>query len=347
MTEVKRILVVKLSALGDLFHAMPVVHLLAEHYGCKVDWVTQPEYAALVECHQNVDRVISFPRKGGMADSKTFLRQLRVRHYDLALDLQGLTKSGLVLGLCRARRKIGSSHPREAAKFFAGETPVAGPDSVHALDGLLDSLVHLGIRPEPLRYPLRFPPLAHLQHPGSPLVALAPRSRWPAKDWPEGHFIELGKRLIAELHAKIWILGGPDDQEIGERCRQEMGAGVENLCGRHPLLALGPLLKQVDCLVSNDSGPMHFAAAVGTPLVALFGPTDPALTGPRGDAIRVLRPEPGPEGYPPHRSYKKGGNAFISRISVSKVFEAVVAQLQMNTGKEDVGKADFLIDETP
>ncbi len=323
MTDVKRILVVKLSALGDLFHAMPVVHLLSEHYGCKVDWVTQPEYVSLVECHAAVDRVISFPRKGGMAESKTFLRQLRVRHYDLALDLQGLTKSGLVLGLCRARRKIGNSHPREAAKFFAGETPASRPESVHALDGLLDSVVHLGIEPGPLCYPLQFPAFPDIQKPGSPLIAFAPRSRWPAKDWPLDHFIELGQRFIAEKNAKIWILGGPDDQEIGERCRQALGEGAENLCGAHPLLALGPLLKEVDCLVSNDSGPMHFAAAVGTPLVALFGPTDPALTGPRDEKARVLRPEPGPEGYPPHRSYKQGDNAFIAQIPVSKVFEAV------------------------
>jgi heptosyltransferase I len=332
MSDISRILVVKLSALGDLFHAMPVVHLLARHSQCKVDWVTQPEYMALVQTHTDVDRVIPFPRKGGMADSKRFLRQLRVREYDLALDLQGLTKSGLVLGLCRAKRKIGSSHPRELAKFFAGETPRARARTPHALDQLLDSCRHLDIPIAPLTYPLNFPESRQLEPGQGPLVALAPRSRWPAKDWPEDKFIALGRRLIQEKYARIVLIGGPDDQEVGERMQEALGDQACNLCGKEPLIGLGGLLKQVDVLVCNDSGPMHFAAAVGTPLVALFGPTDPGKTGPVGEHALVLRPPPGPEGYPDHRSYKHGDNQFIAKLSVEEVFETVLKQLDESPG---------------
>lgn len=327
MSKVKRLLVVKLSALGDLFHAVPVVHQLSEHYGCKVDWVTQPEYVELLKCHQDVDRVISFPRKGGLADIRTFLRTLRVRRYDLALDLQGLTKSGLVMGLCRSKRKIGSSHPREAANLFVRETPPVTGATPHAMDVLFDTLRYLKVDTGQVSYPLTFKLNPELPKEEGLVVALAPRSRWISKDWPECRFMELGKRLVQENKCALWILGGAEDAEIGDRLQGELGQACTNLCGKHPLLALGPILKRVNCLVSNDSGPMHFAAAVGTPLVALFGPTDPAKTGPYGSGHLVIRSQPGEMGYPDHRSYKKADNRFISSISVEDVFNAVNQQL--------------------
>src|SRR5690606_13061034 len=101
---------------------------------------------------------IAFPRKGGGSDIRGFVRELRTQTYDLALDLQGLTKSGLVLGLSRSRRKIGTSCPRELSAWFAHETPEAKAPTFHAMDRLFDSLRHLEIDPEPVDYPLEFPP---------------------------------------------------------------------------------------------------------------------------------------------------------------------------------------------
>jgi len=326
MAEVGRILVVKLSALGDLFHAVPVVHRLRSHYGAAVDWVTQPEYAELIGCCRDVDEVLCFPRRGALKDTMAFRRRLRARKYDLAIDLQGLMKSGLVLGMARAGRKLSPSSPREGSGIFAGETPPATAKTPHALDRLCDTLRYLEIEPKPLRYLFDFPKSEPL--PGaSPRLAVAPRSRWPAKDWPVEKYIDLIRRLQQERPLDVFILGGPGDAELGSHMKETLGEGVWNLCGRRPLLELGDVLKQVDCLVCNDSGPMHFAAAVGTPLVALFGPTDPALTGPWSDRATVLRPLPGPEGYPDHRSYKQGGNAMIGRLTVEEVAAAVEARL--------------------
>lgn len=326
MPDVSRILVVKLSALGDLLHAVPVVHRLKEHYQCPVDWVTQPEYVELVNCHRDVDRVIAFPRKGGISDMRRFVRDLREQSYDLALDLQGLTKSGLVLGLCRSRRKIGASLPRELSVWFAHETPDSKAPTPHAIDRLFDSLRHLGIDPEPVEYPLEFPPGPEFSSPARKL-AIAPRSRWPGKDWPAGNFVELARSLIRQVEVEVYMLGGPADRELGERMVSEIGEGSHNLCGQHPMPALGGILRQMDCLVCNDSGPMHMGAAVGTPLVALFGPTDPEQTGPWGAGHRVLRPAAGPGGYPDHRDYKRPGNDFISQLTVQEVENAVKSQL--------------------
>ncbi len=322
MAEVRRILAVKLSALGDLFHAVPVIHRLKEHYGCPVDWVTQPEYVELAGCHRDVERVIAYPRRGGLRAWGEFVRELRQERYDLAVDLQGLTKSGLAMGLARAGRKLAPSGPRELCKWFAHEVPEARAPTPHAMDRLFDTLRHLGIAVEPVEYPLTFPEVPPLPG-GRPRVAVAPRSRWPAKDWPEERFVEVLRCLRGRREVEVFVLGGPADRELGQRMVTALGARTHSLCGSAPLLSLGGVLRQMDVLLCNDSGPMHFAAAVGTPLVALFGPTDPALTGPWGGGHTVLRPPPGPEGYPPHRSYKDGDRSFIARITVEEVLAAL------------------------
>ena len=329
MPDTRRILVVKLSALGDLFHAVPVVHRLKQELGGVIDWVTQPEYAGLAACHRDVDRVLAFPRKGSVADLVRFRKALRTRRYDLAVDLQGLTKSGMVLGMARAGRKLAPSRPRELAGWFATETPAFRAETPHAMDRLFDTLRHLDIDPEPVVYPLDFPEIEPLPGTG-PRLAIAPRSRWPGKDWPAEKFVELVETLREERKVDVFILGGPGDRELGESMAARMGTDTWNLCGGHSLTELGAVLKQIDCLVCNDSGPMHYAAAVGTPLVALFGPTDPAQTGPWGRGHLVLRPPEPPGGYPDHRSYKHMDHGLIAGISVADVADAVRAQLSRN-----------------
>lgn len=327
MAEVRRVLVVKLSALGDLFHAMPVIHGLKARYACPVDWVTQPEYAELAGCHRDVDRVVCFPRRGGPAAWRSFVRELRRERYDLAVDLQGLFKSGLTLGLSRASRKIAPSAPREGAGWFAREVPKAQAASPHALDRLLDTLRHLEIPCDSLVWPLDFPAAVPLPG-GRPRLAVAPKSRWPAKDWPLERFAEALQRLRAARDVDVVVIGGPADRTAGEHLLEALnGDRVWNLCGQTPLMHLGAQLREVDCLLCNDSGPMHFAAAVGTPLIALFGPTDPAKTGPWGDGHTVLRPPPGPGGYPDPRVYKDPDNRFIHSLQVDDVVNAVLDRL--------------------
>lgn len=324
---VSRILVIKLSALGDLFHAVPVVHALAEQTGARVDWVTQGEYAELAGCHADVDRVLVYPRRGGVGAWGAFVRALRRERYDWVIDLQGLLKSGVVMGLARGGRKIGLREPREGSGWFAHEIPVRRAEGDHAMERLADTVRHLGlVWGEPV-YPLRFPEAGALPG-GRPRLGIAPVSRWPAKDWPLEKFVAVVEGLRGRgAEFEVVVFGGPKDREAGERMVAALGEGVWNWCGQSGLLQLGSQLKEVDVLLCNDSGPMHFAAAVGTPVVALFGPTDPGLTGPVGAGHRVIRPEPGAEGYPPHRSYRQPGNAFIARIEVETVVEALWSHL--------------------
>ncbi len=190
------------------------------------------------------------------------------------------------------------------------------------MDILLDSLAHLGVPESPMVYPFDFPSAEAL--PGeAPRLAIAPKSRWPAKDWPEERFAEVALRLRRDRAVDVLVLGGEKDAPCGERICQAVGGRAWNLCGTSPLVALGGMLRGVDVLLCNDSGPMHFAAAVGTPVVALFGPTDPGKTGPRGERCTVLRAPPGSRGYPDPRAYKNGDNAWMRFLDVDEVTRAV------------------------
>ncbi len=335
---VGRLLVVKLSSLGDLFHALPAVHNLKAASGADVDWVVQPEYADLVACFTDVRRVIRFPRRGFPRGFGGFLRALRRDRYDLAVDLQGLLKSALPARLARARRVIGPSFRREGTRLFY--SAVAGPrrSDRHAVDAAMDVVRRLGWPEMAPAFPLRFPRAVTGGGP-RPRVLLAPRSRWPTKNWPESHFADLARRLVDGAGAQVYLVGGPADAEAGRHIRQaaDRGDRVLDLCGRTNLVEMGSLVQEMHLAVTVDSGPMHMAAALGVPVLALFGPTDPVRTGPYGSGHRVLRVERLP--CSPCRSDRcaREDHACLRNLYPSAVYAEALALLQRLPGA--VGEA--------
>jgi len=312
------VLIVKLSSLGDLLHALPAAHALkAGLNATRLDWVTQGEYREIVSCFTDVDEVIEFPRRNFLANFSAFRSKLRARRYDYVFDMQGLLKSGIVTWQADAARKIGPFGPREGARFFYNSYPTNGVQDRHAVDRLWDVVAHVGVEYSEKKFPLEFP---EVKVEGSgPRVAIAPCSRWGAKNWPVDYFAELSAQLSGELGATVYIIGGPADRTVGD---QISGASY-NFCGEHRLPQTGNALQQMDVLVTNDSGPMHIAAAVGTPVVALFGPTDPGLTGPYGEQHMVLRSDEATEQGPGHLNFKSGDNSLMRQIRVDEVFAAV------------------------
>ena len=276
-----RILVVKLSSLGDVAHALPAVRALKDRTGAEIDWVVQPEYAPLLACCPDVARTIAFPRRNVARGFFPFLRELRREKYDVVVDLQGLLKSAVAARLARGRRRVGPAWAREGAHRFYDAQPAraAGPRR-HAVEELMDvaNLVAPGAGAPPAPR-LAFPEPESDGDPG-PHVALAPFSRWRTKDWPLEKFAELGKRLAQEMGCRLRIVGGRDDEEAGAELARRIGPGARNLCGQTDLPGLCSLLTAMDLLVTVDSGPMHWADALGVPVVAVFGATDPARTGP-------------------------------------------------------------------
>ena len=324
----KRILVIKLSSLGDIANALPAVRALKERTGAEIDWVVQPEYATLLACCRDVARTIAFPRRRFLRGCLPFLRELRREKYDAIVDLQGLLKSALVARLARGGRRFGPAWAREGADRFYNAQPAkaAGPRR-HAVDELMD-VVQLvapgtGVAPEPV---LVFPEFENDASPG-PHVAFAPFSRWTTKDWPVEKFAELGRRMIREMGCSIRIVGGPGDEKAGEDLARQIGERARNFCGKTDLPGLCALLKGLDMLVTVDSGPMHWADALGVPLVAVFGATNPDRTGPYRQRTHVVAKE-GLACRPCHaRNCARGDLACLRTLDVETVLRAAMEKL--------------------
>lgn len=284
----KKLLVVKLSSLGDLFHPLPALAMIRAAWGASVDWVTQPEYVDLVRCFDGIGRVIAFPRRTFRAGLGGFLRELRREEYDLVLDFQGLLKSAFVARCARARRRIGPSYCREGSRLFYGEIAGRLDKERHAVEEGLDFVRHLGIPVGETVFPVSIPKVA-VSEP-RPRVAIVPFSRWPTKNWSASRFIEVGRALGARAGATLYMVGAPPDRAICDEIEKGVGGRVVNLCGRTSLVQLGGYLQEMDLVVTVDSGPMHMAAALGVPVLAVFGATDPKRTGPWGGAHRRITP---------------------------------------------------------
>ena len=281
-----KILVVKLSSLGDLVQALPTVHVLKQQLQAEVHWAAQTEYVPFVRTFSDVDRAIAFPRKNVTRRAHGFLRDLRRDRYELVVDLQGLLKSALVTRLARANRRIGPSFHREGSRLFYDE--VAGLRNVarHAVDQIMDTARHLALDTSEYVFPIDAP---RVKPDGpSPHLALCPLSRWRSKNWPVENIARLAAMLSERTNGTIHLVGGPGDRDKCAQICEAVSGQVVNHAGQTSLVELTGLLAAVDLLVTNDSGPMHVAAAVGTPVLALFGPTDPGRTGPWGEQHRIV-----------------------------------------------------------
>lgn len=285
MNIAKRILVIKLSSLGDIFHALPAVNNLKVALGAEIDWVTQPEYADLVRCFPVVSRVIAFPRRSFWSGAARFLRSLRETRYDYVVDLQGLLKSALVTRMARGNVKIGPSFHREGTGLFYDHVAAPCDKNRHAVDENLDIVRFLGLPLLPVAFPIEIvaKPLTECE----PRVALIPVSRRANKNWELSRFTETARQLRVEDHASIYLFGGDADRATCETIRKDLdstpGEGrIINLAGATTLVEMGAWFKSMNLVIVNDSGPLHMAVALGVPVVSLFGPTDPKRTGPYG-----------------------------------------------------------------
>ncbi|MCF7849645.1 MAG: glycosyltransferase family 9 protein, partial [Kiritimatiellales bacterium] len=197
-------------------------------------------------------------------------------------------------------------------------TDVVGPKNKnrHAIEENLDILRWLGKPFQPLEFPVRFPDVDFKALQTQPLVVFAPCSRHAAKNWPAERFAEMGRLL--EL--PVVLVGAPDDAATCQSIADGIGAAAVNMAGKTTLLELGGILQSADLVVTVDSGPMHIAAATGTPCLAIFGPTDPVRVGPYGPQHRVVRDL---SLGPADGNYSKSDLESIRKISVEQVVDAV------------------------
>jgi len=347
----KKFLILKPSSLGDVIHTFPVVSSIAGQVpDAVIDWVLRPEYAELVRAHPSVRKVFLFDRDRWSKWSRfltTFsegidlIRSLRRERYDTVLDLQGLFRSAVIARLSGAEDRIGFANAREGAPFFY-HRKVEVPDlSIHAMDRYGLMLKDLGIDPSLDDAGLRIPAevdasveallSGEAAKTGTPLVVLNPNTRWKTKKWLPERFAELADRLMQSFGAAVVLVGSPGDVHGVSGIESQVKGRVVNLAGRTSLLQLAALLKRADLMVTCDSGPMHLAAAMGTKVLALFGPTDPVRTGPYGEGHCVIQ-----AGIPCvpclKRDCPEETTACMAKIKVEEVFHAALPLLDRNSG---------------
>lgn len=308
------ILIVKLSALGDVVHTLPALNALRREYPkAHISWLVEAMARELIEGHPALDRVVVWRRRDFEAALKEgrwatawrifseTRRQVRQFPYDLVIDFQGLMKSGLWVAQARSRRKVGFGRGMERSEgshlFLTERVPAVSMD-IHALERSLLLLQAIGIQRGPIEY--RFPIdqaardaatdflQANDVAPSDRLVVIHPMTRWPTKLWFEDRFAQVANELnAAEL--KVIFSGGPKDAPALDRIAEHLMSPMIRTNGRGGLKILAAIYERANVLVSTDTGPMHIAAAVGTPVVAIFGPTSPQRTGPYGDEHVVLQ----------------------------------------------------------
>jgi heptosyltransferase-1 len=288
-----KLLIVRLGALGDIVHGLPVAAAVRERYpDAQIDWLVDARHAAILEFVPAISRRVAVEgrRPGGVLRA---IRALRRERYDVAIDLQGLVKSAAFARLSGAARVIGfdRSHLREkAASFFYTEHVHPG-DGVHVVDKNLSVLGLLAVTERPRRFPIAVPASAALEQVAERVARegrhgfalVNPGAGWPNKRWPLERFGEVVS-WIAEARGLLpVVLWGPGDQAVAAHV-VDASKGAAILAPKTGIGDLLALSRAARLMLSGDTGPLHVAAAVGTPIVALFGPTDPARNGPWDDA---------------------------------------------------------------
>jgi len=299
LAHYRRILFIKPSSLGDIVHALPTLAALRQHYPqAHIAWLVKRQWAGLLERVEGIDRVWAVGP--GMAGWLSELPRLRAERFDLAVDLQGLFRSALMARLAGCPVRIGFANGREGSPFFYSLRVGVPAQEMHAVDRYLLVSDALGAaRPATPQFRFTVSPADRERvsdvlgragvRAGSPWIAVHVSARWPTKRWPLESFAAVADRLHEEGAGPLVLIGGPDDRADAQTMQALVKtSSIIDVTGLTQLGLLPALLQAASVLVTNDSGPLHVAAAVGTPVVALFGPTSPVRTGPYGTQHRVL-----------------------------------------------------------
>jgi heptosyltransferase I len=309
------ILVVRLGAMGDILHTLPAVRALKLGYSeTPLTWVVEPKWAPLLEGNLFVDRVVALRRESfrGLMASR---RELRESSYRFAVDFQGLLKSALVAAAAGPATVYGfdARQVRESAAAFFYRHKISA-SSAHVVDRNLELAAAAGgVCDGPAVFPVP-PGRPEGSLPTGDFVLASPLAGWASKQWPLAHYRALAERLRSEIGIPL-VLNGAPGSPFGE-----IAPAIPHYSG---LPGLIDATRRATAVLGVDSGPLHLAAALAKPGVAVFGPTDPSRNGPYGGSLRVLRSGRA------ITTYKRGGTIDESMQSISPdvVFEALRSAL--------------------
>ncbi len=295
-----RILILKPSSLGDVVQALPVLRLLKSHWPrAEVYWWVDAVLSPLLEGDPDLDGLFAFHRRRWASprywpEALRSIREMRRRRFDLVMDLQALARSAILARLCGAARSVGLEDFREAAPAFYDVRVPRRSYHTHAVDWYLDAVRALGVPVTDKfdwlpRRPAVAEKVAMAAADAPRWIALHPGARWLNKRWPVTHFAALVKLLaVRQPAARFVLLGASGDAALTATVAAAAPERCLNLAGATSLWEMIEWVRRSDVVVTNDTGPMHVAAALGRPVVAIFGPTEPRRTGPYGQIDRVL-----------------------------------------------------------
>jgi heptosyltransferase-1 len=320
--DFRKILLIKLSAVGDVVQTVPLLNALRRRYpSAQIDWLVKPGLAELLQHNPAISNIIAFGGEdGSLVNHAQLARKLRANAYDLVLDMQGQLRTALFVLATGAPVRIGFDRPRagvwnatprrfpaEARKhawqgaregsWLAYTHPIPIPTlDVHAVDRYLSIGPTLGFSPSQPDFSFPLSPGASTRVEallrerglaGAPLLTVAPGTIWETKHWGTEKFAEVARHFLRSGFA-VALMGSRRERTICEDVTR-LAPGAVDLAGETTLAELAALIRRSAISVTNDSGPMHLAVALDRPVVGIFGPTDPVWIGPYGHPDNALR----------------------------------------------------------
>ncbi|MBI4682448.1 MAG: lipopolysaccharide heptosyltransferase I [Nitrospirae bacterium] len=349
-----KILVIKPSSLGDVIHALPFLKAVKDTFPkAQIDWVISKNLKGILEDNPLINELIIFNKDAWkniknihktFSDISSLRKTLKSKSYDIVVDLQGLLRSGLITYSAKTNLKIGFANAREGSRYFY-DKKISANKSHHAVDKCLEIAREIGAKVGKADFPLHISQAVKdktkkLLGDIDEYIVIVPSARWLTKRWPSENFASLMKKISIPCV----ITGSKGDKEIAQEIIEDRIQSAEqrtqttkiknsnlkgkniiiDLCGKTDLKELTALIAGAKAVVSNDSGPLHIAAALDIPAIALFGPTDPLKTGPYGwQTNRNLKVIKADVPCSPCRRKKCGEFICMKNISVESVYEAI------------------------
>ena len=308
----RKFLVIRLSAIGDVVRTLPAVKGLRERYpDAYIAWLVEEKSSDILLDNPYLDRVIIFPRRelvgsGGPRASPSaragslgrFVRELRAEKFDTVLDFHGIFKSGLLALLSGTKERIGFDrrYTKEFNWLFINRTVVPPGHRINRFERNISLVESLGATPSNLDVTIAVPEevrsgVERLLEPfggRKPLVAIHPATSRPFKHWDSQNYAKVADKLLANGVAHVLITYGPGEEDVAHKVVSQMRSGTAPLLKTGSLREYAWLIKRADMYLGSDTGPMHIASAMGTPVVAMFGPTDPVVNSPYRQPHHVL-----------------------------------------------------------
>jgi lipopolysaccharide heptosyltransferase I len=337
---VPRILIIRFSAIGDVVRVLPALHALRDRYPhAQIDWAVEPKALEVISGHPALDHCLVFERPGGLAGNirafQRFCREIRDRHYDLVLDFHGVFKSGWLMRASRARERYGFAPPRgrELSYIFANRRVRLPSSRMNRIEENLELCRALEAKSHSLEVTIDVPEEVQDEvdaymhatfDAGKKLAIIHPPVDRPEKQWPLERFAALADMILADGRYEVLLTWGPGQRPVVEK--------VHTLARRRPEIApetstlkhFAWLVSRADLFFGGDTGPMHIASAMGVPVAAVFGGTDPARHAPIRPPCEVLYAGP-PD--PPRNVPLRDARDYLERIDAETAYDACIRLL--------------------